>query len=1232
MNRLACLAVILIATAYTGFAQSNRGETEVAMCWGSPWVLSDTSQWGAVYQRLDVLKIYVDNIDARADTAQVRAFVAALLEQDIRIAIELGGLLDWHADKGEQTAAASFQQEYAKVLPLITLIQDIDPARNIAMLDMDGPIRRMLFPHKKKQAYHTVESAVEELAKVVQLWRDAIPGLRINLLTNFPNWAWDDTPAYFAIDGHSDGFGHYRDVLDAIAGNPDLELDGLTIDNPYNYATGTANTNQPEKIAGVDWMKRLAALHAQARTMGLRVNMIFNSNGARTAEAYSAQTLALIDLYHQQVGQPDGYWIQSWYPLPGAWLPESTPYTMTHLTREAMTRVPGIETEDRRYWGLRNIDAQLPGGVYTALNPQYVAWGFQWDRLERPDDTFHWSNVDNAVDFTANLGAKAVLLLTPSSSWASGGEPRAPDDLDRTLPLSATPPQRGYSESLYDYTYRIIERVAQRNPSVLGYLRYGNEPQYPDHWITTEQTYTRDVEDYIRCLRTAYLAAHRAAADNNAHISVSHGGFYYYAQLEREWFAHGEAHVESQDSLLTLFSSHYERQWPKPLASWNEFRRRMQGRTGIPPTYWMDAIAGQSAWLDWFDIHYHFKPRYLVHNMKAFERAVQDSGGTLKPWLAAEAAMQIEAQGETQYEERFHAGDMVRKWITGIAAGLNGICTPIVGWPPDRFFGLYADRGQRYLSADAYAFVHAMIAPAGVPEDLGSDGIAAYRFREKEIVDVLWMDALFDTVTVSTPYHLPVPVELRSRPDGPLEIRLYDVLGRLQDRYPVPGDGIDLAIVQEPVLIAWGTETQSDTGRTLLEPEDGRVYHGVQTVSFGGGTEDLDGYLAVMDEKRQPAVRGFFFSIPGTRGPAMTLQRLGAYFAEADSVGFIPELSLFLTDGASTDSIIAVSDTYDALIDSIITLSMEYGKRMFLRIGGEFNGGWNGYHPHLYVDMFRKITDMFDARGFRDSIATIWCYMPAGPNTFDSVDVAGALWYPGDEYADWFGLDVFDANNFDQALPDYDRKGITTKGKSECFLAMARAKNKPVYMSETSAIRINISSDPDDGVADWDAWFEKFWEFIAVHEEIKGFSYINTNWPQHAYAGWGDSRIQNSAYVSQKYYEEMRDPRYIHLPWSPTTDIRPRNSYTRGVTLAQNFPNPFNPTTTISFRLPEDGRIILTVTDILGREVVRLIDNEIRQAGEHRMFLDASTLTAGVYLYRLTFRDVMLTRRMLLLR
>lgn len=68
--------------------------------------------------------------------------------------------------------------------------------------------------------------------------------------------------------------------------------------------------------------------------------------------------------------------------------------------------------------------------------------------------------------------------------------------------------------------------------------------------------------------------------------------------------------------------------------------------------------------------------------------------------------------------------------------------------------------------------------------------------------------------------------------------------------------------------------------------------------------------------------------------------------------------------------------------------------------------------------------------------------------------------------------------------------------------------------------------------------------------------------------------------------------------------------------LDQNFPNPFNPTTTIYYQLPTESRVTLKVFDILGREVITLV-NEERPAGYHDVRWDAINVASGVYFYRM---------------
>jgi hypothetical protein len=83
--------------------------------------------------------------------------------------------------------------------------------------------------------------------------------------------------------------------------------------------------------------------------------------------------------------------------------------------------------------------------------------------------------------------------------------------------------------------------------------------------------------------------------------------------------------------------------------------------------------------------------------------------------------------------------------------------------------------------------------------------------------------------------------------------------------------------------------------------------------------------------------------------------------------------------------------------------------------------------------------------------------------------------------------------------------------------------------------------------------------------------------------------------------------------------------------LLQNYPNPFNPSTIIKFEVPRSTEVRLSVFDVLGREVLVLM-NERRDAGVHEVKFDASNLASGVYLYRLQAGDFVSTKKLLLLR
>ena len=83
--------------------------------------------------------------------------------------------------------------------------------------------------------------------------------------------------------------------------------------------------------------------------------------------------------------------------------------------------------------------------------------------------------------------------------------------------------------------------------------------------------------------------------------------------------------------------------------------------------------------------------------------------------------------------------------------------------------------------------------------------------------------------------------------------------------------------------------------------------------------------------------------------------------------------------------------------------------------------------------------------------------------------------------------------------------------------------------------------------------------------------------------------------------------------------------------LFQNYPNPFNPATTITYQLPKSGSVTLKIYDMLGKEVMTLV-NEQKEMGRYTVQFDASSLASGMYVYQLRANDFVSTKKMLLLK
>ena len=122
-------------------------------------------------------------------------------------------------------------------------------------------------------------------------------------------------------------------------------------------------------------------------------------------------------------------------------------------------------------------------------------------------------------------------------------------------------------------------------------------------------------------------------------------------------------------------------------------------------------------------------------------------------------------------------------------------------------------------------------------------------------------------------------------------------------------------------------------------------------------------------------------------------------------------------------------------------------------------------------------------------------------------------YYPGDEYVDWWAIDIF-------------RAGSMFTDVTENFLADAEAHRKPVMLSECCPYTFDTAK-----TAVLDGWMEPFFCFIQEHPVIKAMYYINWNWPEHSdgWNHWGDSRLETAHPEVMAYYnDQLSQPEWLH--------------------------------------------------------------------------------------------------------
>ncbi len=319
-----------------------------------------------------------------------------------------------------------------------------------------------------------------------------------------------------------------------------------------------------------------------------------------------------------------------------------------------------------------------------------------------------------------------------------------------------------------------------------------------------------------------------------------------------------------------------------------------------------------------------------------------------------------------------------------------------------------------------------------------------------------------------------------------------------------------------------------------FEPPTGRVVHGM-----GQWEAYNPQYTALLNPKSQPASELIFLTIADTTRPWNPTQ-IAAHLAAIGAAGRIPLADIALRGNQPVpgtqlpdplfgiDDEVAKSSTWDQRLLDLALVFAGYRKPALVRIGGEFNGAWNGYHPYDFPKAFRKIVNLFRSAG-AGNVAFVWCYEPAAPGDFaDQNEMGEFKWYPGEDMVDWFSIDLF--ASADLSGPPSGHGGSTSYGRALTFLDMAVASGKPVVIAESSPSQFDLSTAEGAGQV-WSQWFTPYFSLITARPEIKWFTYINFDWTTSSYylaSGWKNNDLSAAPTIAAMYAQELAKPAYLH--------------------------------------------------------------------------------------------------------
>ncbi len=300
-----------------------------------------------------------------------------------------------------------------------------------------------------------------------------------------------------------------------------------------------------------------------------------------------------------------------------------------------------------------------------------------------------------------------------------------------------------------------------------------------------------------------------------------------------------------------------------------------------------------------------------------------------------------------------------------------------------------------------------------------------------------------------------------------------------------------------------------------FEPEEGKIIH--------GAGQDLQSFKEYSDavEWCKPAIYMTYVKINEVKKwSEKILSEINGISINFLQIGL--NLSKRYESGIyESECIKIIKGNYDNEIKLFCETLKKLPIPTFLRIGYEFNEP-NKYDFSDFITTWKYLVAKLHQFNV-NNVAKVWCSCPAMSKNMEEI----MAFYPGDEYVDWFGIDLFGVKHFKD-----DEDKITAE-----FVNQARIHHKPVMIGECSAIK----TDFFDEEKTWNTWFAPFFKWLYQHPIAKAFCYINWNWEtRDRWKGWGDSRIQINENLRKRYVIELNNKVFIHYNNNPKENCKPQ--------------------------------------------------------------------------------------------